>query len=268
MPANAKSIRRDPPLYLPFPVETGKSHGFLHSIADSMRESSGIPRHDAPKASVQLPEGEAPEPGTVEKIKASISGVAGASQVLGWGAQGSKKGKSDVEVTAPSVEVTAPSVEVGGADVSVSAPSVDASAAVPSVEGDASVPAVEGGLTLPSGSVDGGGEFLLSLLCVLMCLMEMSFFKSVVLVLFTRRGCGFIEVLQKCQMSARGWMCVRLFFCSNEALSFFSPFLAPLSLSCFPRLRSRPAVDRLPRITRGRNSLHGTCFPWLLCVVR
>ena len=152
-------------------VETGKSHGFLHSVADSMRESSGIARHDAPKPSVQLPEGEAPEPGTVEKIKASISGVAGASQVLGWGAHGSKGEKVKVEGSAPSVEMGAPSVEAGaaGADASVSAPSVDvdASAAVPSVEGDVSVPSAsaEGGLKLPSGSADVGGcEFLFCLL--------------------------------------------------------------------------------------------------------
>lgn len=125
-----------------------------------MRESSGIARHDAPKPSVELPEGEAPEPGTVEKIKASISGVAGASQVLGWGVQGSKGGKDvEVEGAAPSVEVEAAGTS---ADVSVSAPSVDASAAVPSVEGDVnvSVPAAEGGMTLPSGSTEVGCELL------------------------------------------------------------------------------------------------------------
>lgn len=124
----------------------------MHSIADSMRESSGIARHDAPKPSAELPEGEAPEPGTVEKIKASIAGVAGATQVIGWGAQGSKGGK-DAAGEAPSIDA--------GTDLSASAsaPSVDASAAMPSVEGDVSVPAAEGGLTLPSGSTDVGCEF-------------------------------------------------------------------------------------------------------------
>lgn len=171
-----RNPRFDPPRpslppSLPPCLSVEKSHGFLHSVADSMRESSGIARHDAPKPSVQLPEGEAPEPGTVEKIKASISGVAGASQVLGWGAHGSKGEKVKVEGSAPSVEMGAPSVEAGaaGADVSVSAPSVDvdASAAVPSVEGDVSVPSAsaEGGLKLPSGSTDVGGcEFLFLLL--------------------------------------------------------------------------------------------------------
>lgn len=136
------------------PVETGKGHGFLHSVADSMRESSGIARHDASKPSVQLPEGEAPEPGTVDKIKASIAGVAGATQMVGWGAHGAKGEKVKVEGSAPLVEAgaEAPSVDV------------DASAAVPSVEGDVSVPSAsaEGGLTLPSGSTDVGCEFFFS----------------------------------------------------------------------------------------------------------
>lgn len=152
------------PWFLPLPslpVEVGKGHGFLHSIADSMRESSGMPRHDAPKQSVQLPEGEAPEPGTVDKIKASISGVAGASQVLGWGAQGSKPAKKHAEGTAPSFEA--------GADVS--APTLDASAAVPSVEGDVTVPSAEGGLTLPSGSADVGCELFLVSVYYLPCLV-------------------------------------------------------------------------------------------------
>lgn len=148
----------EPPVHPPGEVE--KNHtGFLHSIADSMRETSGIARHDAPKPSVQLPEGEAPEPGTVEKIKASISGVAGASQVLGWGAQGSKGSKKSasagVEGTVPSAEGLVPSVEAGA---DLSAPALDASASMPSVEGSVTAPAVEGDLTLPSGSTDVGCE--------------------------------------------------------------------------------------------------------------
>lgn len=130
------------------PAEAPKTHipgsGFLHSVADSMRESSGIQRHDAkPAASVELSAGEASEAGVVEKVTASIAGVAGASQVLGWGASGKKikKKKSDVEG-----DVGAPSVE-GGVDVGV-----------PSVEGGVEVPAPEGGMTLPGASVDAGGE--------------------------------------------------------------------------------------------------------------
>lgn len=143
----------------PFPtlLDAGKHHhlpgsDFMHSVADSMRESSGIARHDAPKVSAQLPEGEAPEPGTVDKMKASISGVAGASQVLGWGAQGTKPERKGVEGAA----VAAPSIDAG---VDVSAPALDASAEVSAVQGGVTVPAAaEEGLTLPSGSADAGCE--------------------------------------------------------------------------------------------------------------
>lgn len=105
--------------------------------------------HTAPQPpAAQLPEGEAPEAGMVGKMAASIAGVAGASQVLGWGASGGKKPKADVQGTVPSVEA--------GADV----PSA--------VEGGVDVPAVEGELTLPSGSVDAGGElFFLCCGCVM-----------------------------------------------------------------------------------------------------
>lgn len=128
-----------------------------------MRETAGIKRHDAPKpaaaAAAELPEGEAAhEPGVVDKVTSSIAGVAGASQVLGWGASGAKikKKKSDVEGTAvPSSSVE---VEVEGAGVSA-----------PSGEGGAAG-AAEGELTLPSGSVDAGGELFLCdfvILCML-----------------------------------------------------------------------------------------------------
>lgn len=143
--------------------EPKKSHhlpgsGFLHSIADSMRESAGVQRHDAPKPAAQLPEGEASEPGTVDKIKTSISGVAGASQTMGWGAQGDKKlVKVEGTGAAPSVEAGDVGVDV---DVDVSAPTVDVdlSASAPAVEGTVDVPSAEGDLTLPSGSADISGE--------------------------------------------------------------------------------------------------------------
>lgn len=137
--------------------------GFLHSIADSMRETSGIKRHDAKKPSADLPEGEAQEPSTVGKIAAAVAGVAGASQVVGWGAHGTKpEKKGDV----PSVEAGADAPSMGaGADVSapafdasVPAPSVEGSTESSSIEGGAEAPAVEGDLKLPSGSASAEGE--------------------------------------------------------------------------------------------------------------
>lgn len=109
-----------------------------------MRETSGIKRHDATTPSADLPQGEASEPGAVGKIAATIAGVAGASQVVGWGAHGTKPEKGK----APSVDT--------GADVSTSA--LDASVPVPSIEGGAEAPAVEGEMTLPSGSATVEGE--------------------------------------------------------------------------------------------------------------
>lgn len=152
-----------------------KSHipgsGFLHSVADSMRETAGIKRHDAAKpadASGELPAGEAPhEPGVVGKVTSSIAGVAGASQVLGWGASGSKikKKRSDVEGTA------VPSAELEGGDVNVIPPPSSSSLevegaglSVPSGEGG--VAGAEGELTLPSGSMDAGGELYVVCECV------------------------------------------------------------------------------------------------------
>ncbi len=123
---------------------------------DSMRESAGVQRHDAPNLAAQLPEGEAAEPGTIDKIKESISGVAGASQTMGWGAHGDKK---MVKVEGSGA---APSAEAGSAGVDVSAPTadVDVSASVPAVEGTVDVPAAEGGLEIPSGSADVSGELI------------------------------------------------------------------------------------------------------------
>lgn len=149
------------------PAEAKKAHipgsGFLHSVADSMRESSGIQRHDAPPkpTAAESPAGEMPEAGVAEKVAATIAGVAGASQVLGWGASGGKikKNKSDVEGAAPSVgggDVGVPSVEGGGADV----PSVGGGVSAPSVEGLAGASAPGGDLTLSSGSMDAGGQLL------------------------------------------------------------------------------------------------------------
>lgn len=139
-------------------VEGEKGHhipgsGFLHSIADSMRETAGVQRHDKP--STELPEGEAPAPGKVGKITAS---VAEAAQVAGWGAQGIKPEKKG----RPRPEEEAAAVAAPAADASV--PAVDAPAVGLSVEGGGGgvdAPKVEGGLTLPSGDPDVGGEIRL-----------------------------------------------------------------------------------------------------------
>ncbi|CAM9963630.1 unnamed protein product, partial [Ectocarpus fasciculatus] len=131
--------------------------GFLHSIADSMRETAGVQRHDAsaPKPSAELPEGGAPTPGKVGKITASL---AEATQVVGWGAQGTKPEKKRrprpegaEAVAAPAADASIPSVDAPAVDVS--APAVDLS-----VEGGGGVdaPKVEGGLTLPSAEADVG----------------------------------------------------------------------------------------------------------------
>lgn len=129
-----------------------------------MRETAGVQRHDIPasKSSAELPEGEAPAPGTVGKITAS---VAEASQLVGWGAQGTKPEKKEwpgqegaAAVAAPAADATVPVVDAPAVDVA--APAVDLSVEG-SGGGGVEAPKVEGGLTLPSAEADVGGEFRL-----------------------------------------------------------------------------------------------------------
>ena len=128
---------------------------FAHSIADSMRESSGIERHDAhPHAHAEcgLSADAEAKPGIVSKIKDSISGVSHATQEAGWGGPVASGGGADVKESAPLGEAA---VDVG-ADV----PAVSASLSAPSADVDADLPeaGAGAGLTLPSGSVGIGGE--------------------------------------------------------------------------------------------------------------
>ncbi|CAN0019451.1 unnamed protein product, partial [Laminaria digitata] len=90
--------------------------GFASSVADSMRESSGIERHDAhPHAHAEADA----KPGIVGNIKSSIAGVSHATQEAGWGAPDAHAEGVDVET-----KELAPSVEATGLSVGAAVPSV------------------------------------------------------------------------------------------------------------------------------------------------
>lgn len=120
-------------------------------VTGSVPDSLDMKAHDDPKVSVQLPVEEAPEPGIVDRMKASMVGVAQASLQAGWGAPGASAGVGGVEV-----EGKTPSVE----DIAIEgAPAVDVALEAPELPpagGGVDVPGAKGSLTLPSGSVEVG----------------------------------------------------------------------------------------------------------------
>lgn len=141
---------------------------FAHGIADSMRESAGVKRHDAEAptttTSVQPPEAAA-TPGIADKLKASMTGVVEATQVVGWSASGSPRVKAHVDAKG-----TVPSVE-GGVEVAAAPAEVDAAVSLPSAEGGVGVglPGAEGELTLPRYEGEGRCESCLVFFCFFVC---------------------------------------------------------------------------------------------------
>lgn len=136
--------------------ESGGITGFLKGIADSMRESSGIERHDT------RVEADVPHDGAGSSILASISGVAAASQQAGWG--DIKGAKHTRDVAKPSL-----SAETGSLGVEGSLPAVSGDVSVPDVDASLSAPSAKESLSggepsLPSGSMGVSGEFLFHLI--------------------------------------------------------------------------------------------------------
>lgn len=129
--------------------------GFVHSIADSMRESSGVIRHDSHKA-------DEPPVGVGDKIKASLAGVTGAAQSATWSVSAPSAPSGNTSV------VEKVYVDAGVEGVSGSLPTVggeglgSAEVSMPPVEGnlDVKMPAggVSGNFSPPGGEVSVGGE--------------------------------------------------------------------------------------------------------------
>lgn len=95
----------------------GGISGFAHSIMDSMRESSGITRHDTHDTK---------KPHADSSIKTSLSGISEATQIAGWGASKQKKtGDSAGGKMSADVPETSGSLPGGSADVSMPSGSVE-----------------------------------------------------------------------------------------------------------------------------------------------
>lgn len=116
--------------------------GFISDVADSMRESSGIRRHDAKRPEN---EDEAKDSEVANTVLASIAGAITTPLAASAPVSGAPAGAAEVKMSAPAVDTGAGlslRAPTGGADANIPGFSAEVSKPIPSIgtEGDVSAP--------------------------------------------------------------------------------------------------------------------------------